>query len=98
MYITNYSDPSWQRVQTVKVRARRGMGEVTMVPDVAADEVAWRRRMLAAQEATVAEQARWREQDKTARIAQISATLLIPVAAAVWRWILNRNTRVGVGD
>lgn len=52
----------------------------------------WKRRMLAAQEGFVVEAQRFRDQDKKARIAQISATLAIPLAAAIWRWILNRRS------
>ena len=66
-------------------------------PTPAADisDAEWKRRMLAAQEGFVVEAQRFRAQDKTARIAQIGATLMIPLAAAAWRWILNR--RLGSG-
>lgn len=73
-------------------RRRRGLGDVAAGADPALDEVAWRRRMLAAQEAALAEQARFRTSDRNARYAQIAATLAIPLTAAAWRWILGKRS------
>jgi hypothetical protein len=54
----------------------------------------WKRRMLLAQEGFVTEAQKFRTQDRQARIIQIAATLTIPLAAAIWRLILNRSTRI----
>ena len=51
----------------------------------------WRLRMLAAQEKTVAEASRFREQDRNARILQLIATVSIPLSAAIWRLVLRRS-------
>lgn len=64
--------------------------------DAEITDAEWKRRMLAAQEGFVTEAQRFRAQDKTARVVQISATLMIPLAAAVWRFLLNRRS-IGTG-
>jgi hypothetical protein len=54
-------------------------------------EAEWRQRMLTEQARIGAAAAKWVEQDRQIRYMQIAATLMIPVAGAVWKFILGRR-------
>lgn len=63
------------------------VGDTELPAEVSDQE--WRRRMLEAQTSTRDWQRRWVLMDERQRWLQIGATLAIPLAAAVWRWILK---------
>lgn len=65
-----------------------------LVQLAALPEDQWRARMLQSQEAYQTAYAAWMVQDQRARYLQIAATLAIPLAAAVWKWILGRRNAV----
>lgn len=54
-------------------------------------EEQWRAAMLKEQGRLAIAADRWIEQDRMIRYLQIGATLMIPVAGAVWKFILGRR-------
>lgn len=61
-------------------------------PAVDMPEAQWRAKMLAEQSRLAAAADRWVSQDKQIRYLQIGATLMIPVAGAMWKFILGRRS------
>ncbi len=70
------------------------MAYIRALGDAAAplSEEDWRARMLASQEENLAAYRRWQIEDAKMRRYQIAATLAIPLAAAVWKFILGRRS------
>lgn len=72
---------------------RRGRARHAALGDEPAPmtQTEWQMRLLAAQEKTVEEAARFREQDRLTRNMQLVATVSIPLFAAIWRQILKHD-------
>lgn len=78
------------------------LGEVANGPGLL-DERTWdamlraQQAMVEAQQEQAKWQRRWTEADLRQRRLQIIATLSIPVAAAVWKWLLGRKNARDLG-